>query len=268
MNLRNLYSPLLSIAEEASKAILDIYNDPERFNVQLKNDDSPLTAADQASNEIICAGLQDINGDIPIISEENKQIPFEERSAYEYCWMVDPLDGTKEFVKRNGEFTINIALIKDSRAVLGLMHIPVAGASFYASMGDGAYKVHDGETSAIKCRPFDSQAKSLGMVCSRSHPNDRTLHYVEKYIDPILVPRGSALKFTAIAQGEADIYPRLGPTMEWDTAAAQIILESAGGQVLDFETRLPLRYNKENLLNPNFIAFGLGSLIDEKYVNS
>ena len=263
MDLRNLYSPLLSIAELASKAIIDIYDDPERFNVQIKDDASPLTAADQASNDIICAGLQDIDQSIPIISEENRQIPFEERSAYNYCWMVDPLDGTKEFVKRNGEFTINIALIENGRVVLGLMHIPVTGESYFASKGDAAHKAHKGEREVINCRKFDNQASGLGMVCSRSHPSEATRNYVEKYQDPILVPRGSALKFSVIAQGDADIYPRLGPTMEWDTAAAQIILECAGGQVLDFESRKPLRYNKENLLNPNFIAFGKGSLIDE-----
>jgi len=264
LDLLKLYSPLLTIAKQASQSILSIYDDPDRFNVQIKKDDSPLTAADQASNDIICAGLQNIDAGIPIISEENKQIPFEERSTYNYCWMVDPLDGTKEFVKRNGEFTINIALIEDGAVVLGLMHIPVTAETYFASKGDQAHKERDGKREIIKCRTFDNQAKGLGMVCSRSHLSTATNDYVDKYHDPVLVPRGSALKFTVIAQGDADIYPRLGPTMEWDTAAAQIILESAGGQVLDFESRKPLRYNKENLLNPNFIAFGQGSLIDAR----
>lgn len=252
----------MSIAEKASNAILDIYKDPDAFEVQSKKDDSPLTAADQASNDIICTGLHNLDAGIPIISEENRQIPFEERSNYSHCWMVDPLDGTKEFVKRNGEFTVNIALIENNRVVLGLMYIPVTGEAYYASRGEPAYKVIGGQSITIKCRTFDKNKKGLGMVCSRSHLSEATRDYVEKYNEPILVPRGSSLKFTVIAQGDADIYPRLGPTMEWDTAAAQIILECAGGQVLDFETNAPLQYNKEDLLNPNFIAFGAGTLMD------
>ena len=260
LNFQEFYHPLIDIVQKASKAILKVYEDPTRFAVNYKEDNSPLTAADQASNLIICENLENLYPEIPIISEENRNVDYSERSGYDYCWMVDPLDGTKEFVKRNGEFTINIALIHQGESVLGIMHIPVTGVSFLASKGDTAYIWKDDHLSGIRCRSYDHTSIGLGLVCSRSHLNDATRSYVDQYEQPVMVPKGSALKFTVIAMGEADIYPRLGPTMEWDTAAAQIILESAGGKVLDFETRMPLRYNKPNLLNPNFIACGDGEI--------
>ncbi len=260
MDLRKFYPPLLELVKKASAAILDIYDDPTRFEVDFKSDDSPLTAADRASNDIICKGLQATFPEIPIISEENKQLPFEDRSKYDLCWLVDPLDGTKEFVKRNGEFTINIALVKQGKPILGVMHIPVLSDSFIASENNGSYKVSQGRWTQLSCRSFDASRTGLGIVCSRSHLSPATHDYLSKYPEHTLVPKGSALKFAVIAQGQADLYPRLGPTMEWDTAAAQVILEEAGGQVLDFERQTPLQYNKPDLLNPNFIACGNGTL--------
>ena len=250
---------MLETVHKASQAILSIYENRDRFAIDFKQDDSPLTDADRASNDIICEQLAVLSS-FPIISEESRQRPYSDRSTFEYCWMVDPLDGTKEFIKRNGEFTINIALIKGGEAILGMMHVPVTGSSYFAAKGDGAYRMQHGLKSQIHCRPFHPDAAQLGVVCSRSHLSEATQSYVDNYDDPELVPKGSALKFTVIAEGKADLYPRLGPTMEWDTAAAQVILEQAGGQVLDFVTRAPLQYNKEVLVNPHFVACGKGTL--------
>ncbi|MBX2814922.1 MAG: 3'(2'),5'-bisphosphate nucleotidase CysQ [Saprospiraceae bacterium] len=259
MLLEKYEALLVDAVIEAGQAIMEIYADPSRFNVELKGDESPLTAADQAANDIICKALA--STDIPIISEENKQAAFEERRGYKSCWLVDPLDGTKEFIKRNGEFTVNIALVEQGQSILGIIYVPVTGATYLAARGEGSYLMAKGKKESIRSRTFDPRDKGLAVVCSRSHLNSKTEDYLSQYADYDLMPRGSSLKFTELAQGMADFYPRIGPTMEWDTAAAQIILEEAGGAVLDFESREPLRYNKENLLNPNFIALGTGSVL-------
>ncbi len=244
------------IAGEAGAEILKIYETQTDIGIEYKKDDSPLTKADSAANQKICEELDLLNPKFPIISEENKQIPYAERSQYEYYWLVDPLDGTKEFIKRNGEFTVNIALIKDQRPLAGVVYVPVRGELFWAIKGAGAYHKRNGVEQKISCMPFSGQESGLGIVCSRSHLNEATQTFVEQFESPKLLARGSSLKFTIIARGEAHIYPRLAPTMEWDTAAAQIILEEAGGKVLDAHSRQPLRYNKEDLLNPHFIAYG------------
>ncbi len=260
MKLLELVDPLRKILDDASEAILKIYQDPSLFEVDHKDDKSPLTAADMASNEIICEGLKILEPSIPIVSEENRAIPYHERQMYEYFWCVDPLDGTKEFIQRNGEFTINVALVKQQRAVLGLILVPVSGECFVGIDGGGARMYFNGKYDEIHCRQFDEQAEGLGLVCSRSHLNEQTQNNIGRFRDPVLHPRGSALKFTVLATGQADVYPRLGPTMEWDTAAAQIILEEAGGSLVQWDSREPLVYNKESLLNPNFLAFGQGEL--------
>ncbi len=232
-------------AEKASDRILEIYNSDE-FDVELKGDNSPLTRADKASHEIISQILASTN--LPILSEEGKDIPFEERSQWDYFWMVDPIDGTKEFIKRNGEFTVNIALIHQNQPILGVVMVPVNRDIFHAIEGQGAYK--NGEP--IRVNEFDSNADGVRVVASRSHMSDDTKAFIESFKEPKIVSKGSSLKLLMVAEGEADIYPRFAPTMEWDTAAAQIIVEEAGGEVLIKESGNSVSYNKENLLNPYF----------------
>ncbi len=257
MQLTELIPSLRKIAKTASNAILDVYRQEERFqNVQRKDDNSPLTAADLASNSIICEGLRALPVCYPIISEENKEVPYAERSAWKRCWLVDPLDGTKEFLKRNGEFTINIALVENGRPILGLIQLPVSGECWWAVKGEGAYKLNGKTQQLVAAARFCRHDPGLNIVCSRSHFTGATQEFIKQFNAPNLVSRGSALKFLLIANGDAHVYPRIAPTMEWDTAAAQIIVEEAGGRLVRFEDGKPLVYNKENLLNPSFIAWG------------
>ncbi len=259
----NLAKEVAKIAKKAGDAIMKIYDNSDDFQVQQKADESPLTIADQAANEVICRGLENLKVKFPIISEENKSIDFQERKKYSHYWLVDPLDGTKEFIKRNGEFTVNIALIKNQRPVLGVVYAPVLDEMYFAVKNEGAFLEKENVTSLnsrqatqLHASVFSKKDKDLGVVCSRSHLNEATQNFVDKLDQPELVATGSSLKFLILAKGEAHLYPRLAPTMEWDTAAAQIILEEAGGKVLHAETNEPLLYNKENLLNPHFIASG------------
>lgn len=257
MDLKNLIKEVCNISIEAGIAILDVYEKSSNLGVEYKSDNSPLTKADGASNQKICEGLEKLDPKFPIISEENKLIDYSERSQYEYYWLVDPLDGTKEFIKRNGEFTVNVALIKGNIPYAGVVYVPVTQELFWAIKDQGAfYKKGNNEVQKLSCPPFLESDSELGIVCSRSHLNEATSSFIEKYDKPNLVSKGSSLKFTTIAKGDAHIYPRLAPTMEWDTAAAQIVLEESGGSVIHAETKEPLQYNKENLLNPHFIAFG------------
>lgn len=253
--LKELISEVTSIAKAAGHKILEVYNDIENFQVEQKDDNSPLTRADREANKIICDGLEKLDSQIPIISEENKVIDFETRSNYSYCWMVDPLDGTKEFIKRNGEFTVNIALIKDGKSIAGVVYTPVTDDMYYAIEKDGAFHIKDNKKKQLQTSFYHSDEKAISIVCSRSHLNEETQSFIDKYDEPLKVAKGSSLKFLIIASGDAQVYPRLAPTMEWDTAAAQIILEEAGGKVVVAETGEPVRYNKENLLNPHFIAY-------------
>ncbi|MBX2872468.1 MAG: 3'(2'),5'-bisphosphate nucleotidase CysQ [Saprospiraceae bacterium] len=244
------------IARAAGAVILDVYNQPGAFQVNLKSDDSPLTIADKKANGVICDGLEKLASHIPIISEENKEIPFEERKHFTQHWLVDPLDGTKEFIKRNGEFTVNIALIENQRVILGVVYAPVLDELYWAEKDQGAFLEKDGQVKQLQAPKFEWTDPKLKVVCSRSHLNDDTRAFIEKLNQAETVATGSSLKFLIMAKGEAHVYPRLGPTMEWDTGAAQIILEEAGGMVVQHETNQPMNYNKENLLNPFFIAFG------------
>lgn len=256
MNLNSLIPGLLDINERAAAAIMGVYAHFNAGDEILKSDDSPLTVADQKSHEIIIDGLRKLTPDIPVISEEHKNQPYSERKDYDYVWCVDPLDGTKEFIKKNGEFTINIALIKEHVPVLGVMGVPAQGFACYACKGSGAYKVQDGKEERLHADKFTLKQSGLRLVASRSHLNEATQDFANQFDGVEFVSRGSALKFLIIAEKDADIYPRLAPTMEWDTAAAHIILEEAGGLVIRHDNRQPLRYNKQNLLNPHFIAFG------------
>ena len=261
MNLNQLVYQVLDIARLASAEILKIYHSPD-FGIQIKGDESPVTAADLASNRVITEGLSRLEFQCPILSEETLEIPYEERRYFDYFWVIDPLDGTKEFIKRNGEFTINIALMHHNKPVLGVVYVPVIATeeategTYFAVKNGGAFKIENGIEKRIECSTFKLTDKGLKIPISRSHRNLETDNLFSEYAEPVLVPCGSSLKFLKMAEGTFDIYPRIGTTMEWDTAAPQIILEEAGGQILEWITRKPLIYNKEDLRNPNFIAHG------------
>ncbi|WIA28648.1 hypothetical protein OEZ86_011184 [Tetradesmus obliquus] len=268
---------IVNISEQAGKAIMQIYNSADH-GVELKGDESPLTKADTESNRIICEGLQRVSPHVPIISEENKTLPYSIRKGYQYCWVVDPLDGTKEFIKRNGEFTVMIGLVQGSAAVLGVVHVPVSGKTYYAVAGKGAYvRDADGTTKQIHAKEFSMTDPGLVLVGSTSHanPSNNTAmrDFVELFESPTFNSYGSSLKLLMVAEGDAHVYPRLAPTMEWDTAAADIIVKEAGGVVLQagkitgkgelledwkdvLVKELPMDYNKEDLLNPCFVVFG------------
>jgi 3'(2'), 5'-bisphosphate nucleotidase len=278
----HLLTALLA-SREAGLAILDVYK--QEFDVSYKEDRSPLTLADQRSHDIIVDHLTDLSKkSLPILSEEGKDIPFEQRRAWEYFWLIDPLDGTKEFIKRNGEFTVNIALIYQHRPVLGVIYAPVNNIFYFASEGLGAFrlkndkvfKLLEGKASEIERdsvlkeilkqsdrlpyydTPLETYDTKIVIVGSRSHPSKdfeafvKTMRNQHEKVD--VISSGSSLKLCLVAEGRADIYPRLGPTMEWDTAAGQAIVEQANGSVLNYETGEPLQYNKKNLLNSWFIV--------------
>ena len=254
-NLTDYLEPLADLARRAGDAIMEVHNRDD-FEVLLKADNSPLTDADRAANNIIVAGLQELEPDIPIISEENKTVDYATRKNWNRCWMVDPLDGTKEFIKRNGEFTVNIALIEDGASIMGVVYVPATNQLYFGARGYGAYEISGEENHPLTAAEFTATDAGLKIVGSRSHLNDATKNFMLAFNQPTVVSKGSSLKFLILAEAEAHIYPRLAPTMEWDTAAAQIILEEAGGAVIDRETQAPLRYNKENLLNAHFVAYG------------
>ncbi len=255
MKLLELIPNLLEISQQAGYAIMKIYGTDD-FGVESKSDESPLTKADKAANKIICEGLEKLPLLYPIISEENKQLGFEIRKNWRRCWLVDPLDGTKEFIKRNGDFTVNIALVENGKVVLGVVGVPAHNEIYWAVKGAGAFLKAKGKVTKLDAASFTDSDTGLKVVASRSHLNEETKAFISKFDRPELVSRGSALKFLLLAKGEAHIYPRIAPTMEWDTAAAQIVLEEAGGKVYVHETGLPLNYNRENLLNPSFVATG------------
>ena len=255
MNRTELALEVVKIAQLAGAAIMQIYTKDD-LGIELKDDESPLTLADKASNDIICEGLEKLSIQYPIVSEENKEVAYDERKGYEYHWLVDPLDGTKEFIKRNGEFTVNIALIHKGKPVMGIVNVPCLKETYWAVEGEGAFIEDAGGRNTLQAPSFQLTDPNLKVVCSRSHLNTDTQAFVDKLNEPELVPKGSSLKFLIIAKAEAHLYPRLGPTMEWDTAAAHAILAEAGGMVINVENQQPLLYNKENLRNPYFIAYG------------
>jgi len=248
-----LLEPVAGLARLAGGKILAVYNSD--FAVEEKDDKSPLTAADMASHHAIVAGLQALTPALPVLSEESASLPFSERAGWSRYWLVDPLDGTREFVKRNGEFTVNIALIDRGVPVLGVVHVPVMGETYLACRGRGAFRQEPGgEPRPIHVRRLG--AGPVRVVGSRSHRGESLNSYLEKLGAHELVGMGSSLKLCLVAEGAADVYPRLGPTSEWDTAAAQAVVEQAGGHVTDTQLR-PLRYNtKDSLLNPFFLVFG------------
>jgi 3'(2'), 5'-bisphosphate nucleotidase len=247
-----LLGPLLDIARAAGERIMDIYGTD--FSVATKSDKSPVTDADLAAHHVILAGLQRITPDIPVLSEESSSIPFGERRHWDSYWLVDPLDGTKEFISRNGDFTVNIALIQRGAPVVGVVYIPVEQTSYYGSVGVGAFRrdAHDRE-QAIHVQSATSQP--VRVVASRSHRGELLDAYLAKLGSHEIVSRGSSLKFCLVAEGSADVYPRLGPTSEWDTGAGHAVLLAAGGHVINVDGSA-LGYNQnETLLNPYFIAY-------------
>jgi 3'(2'), 5'-bisphosphate nucleotidase len=259
-NYSILTAQLKVIAKKAGEAILEVYYSTKDIEISQKSDDSPLTLADRKSNTLICEGLENLPMHFPIVSEENKELPFDERKDFNLYWLVDPLDGTKEFIKRNGDFTINIALIHDGSPVLGVVYAPCTGEMYWAVKGEGAFRQIGEEAHKLQASNFNISSTGLKVVASRSHMNDATLNFINKLNSPELVSKGSSLKFLMLANGEAQLYPRMSPTMEWDTAAAQIILEEAGGKILEADSLRPLHYNKLSLVNPNFIAMASGDI--------
>jgi len=248
---------IVTLAKKAGEAIMDIYQ--KDFEVEFKADQSPLTEADKAAHEIIEEGLKKLDQKnettIPLMSEEGKNIPYQDRKDWDYFWMVDPVDGTKEFIKKNGEFTVNIALISQGVPVLGVVYAPALGQMYWAKQGEGAFK--DGQRLPLKQA---EQRENYKIVASRSHMSDET----QQFIDGIetdkakeLVSIGSSLKICLIAEGDADVYPRIAPTMEWDTAAAHAIVLESGMNMRRYEAGVvsnQLEYNKQNLLNPFFVV--------------
>ena len=263
--MKSIYTLAVRAAVEAGKAILDVY-ESEDFEVEHKSDKSPLTLADRRAHEIIAAALG--KSDIPVLSEEGKEIPYMNRSWWSQFWLVDPLDGTKEFINRNGEFTVNIALLTEGKATFGVVYAPFLNTLYVGLEGKGAYRCTNEKNFA---QPFDylvqfsdplpaagADKKYFRVVASRSHYNQETSDFVEKLDkggkELSLVNSGSSLKLCMVAAGDAEIYPRLGPTMEWDTAAAHAVVKAAGKNVYRVDNGEELEYNKENLLNPFFVV--------------
>lgn len=243
---------IIAIAQKAGDAIMEIY--VKDFGIEYKEDKSPLTEADKKANEIIVDGLNALTIIFPILSEEGRDIPFDERKDWEYFWMVDPLDGTKEFIKKNDEFTVNIALIYQNTPVLGVVYAPALNEMYWAKQGAGAFKNHVRLPLAVN----DIPEKILTVVASKSHLSEETEMFIEALKITteklVFVSKGSSLKLCMVAEGSADIYPRLAPTMEWDTAAADAIVRETGKITYEHQKNSLLVYNKENLLNPWFVV--------------
>jgi len=252
-NPSELLNDVIDLATDAGERILKIYQTD--FDVTHKEDDSPLTAADMAAHNAIIAGLSILTPELPVLSEESATIPFEERKKWHTYWLVDPLDGTREFIKRNGEFTVNIALIDNHESILGVIYTPVSGLTYYAARDHGAYKrIKDGEASRIHTRKKVPGRTTV--AGSRSHRGDSLNAFLARIGEHDIISMGSSLKICLVAEGAADVYPRLGLTSEWDTAAAHCVVEQAGGSLTDLEMKR-LRYNtKDSLLNPFFFVFG------------
>ena len=251
--LQSLLPRVQAIARAAGGEINRIY--ATAFGVETKADNSPLTAADRAAHEVIAAALAQLTPGVPLWSEESGTIPWETRRHWTSFWLVDPLDGTREFIKRNGEFTVNIALVDDHRAVLGVVHAPVPGRDYCGYAGGPALRTDPGQAPR-EIRVRQPASPPVRVAGSRSHRGASLDSFLRHLGAHEFVSMGSSLKFCLVAEGAADVYPRLGPTSEWDTAAAQAVVEAAGGSVVDLDGR-PLRYNtRPEVLNPYFLASG------------
>ncbi len=250
------YADIIQAAQTAGDAIMAVYQ--KDFEVYQKNDDSPLTEADLAAHRVIVDALQRLTPDLPILSEESENAPWEERKTWDRYWLVDPLDGTKEFVKKNGEFTVNIALIEQGEPIWGVVDAPALDCTYHGGTAtEGAWKTVAGKDTPISVSKAPEGASGWRIVGSRSHQSETFKAFLNDFDAPEIKSMGSSLKICLIAEGEADLYPRLGPTSEWDTGAAHAVLLGAGGQLNVAETGEPLRYNQEDsVLNPFFIARG------------
>jgi len=259
MSFESLREPVCDIARQAGAAIMEVYGRSD-FGVVSKDDSSPLTEADLAAHRIIADSLEQLTPDLPVLSEEAADIEWGIRSKWQRYWLVDPLDGTKEFIKRNGEFTVNIALIDEGVPVLGVVFAPVLAWLYSGVLGVGAFKKSADGNEKIQTKTVAADRSELKVVASRTHRGEALDAWLEtvgaQFSHVETVSMGSSLKICLVAEGKADVYPRLSLTSEWDTAAAQAVLEAAGGKLLDLN-REPYRYNrKENLLNPHFFAVG------------
>ena len=258
MHIPYLLGLAQNAALQAGRAILDVYNSGN-FGVETKSDQSPLTLADKAAHEIITSHLEETG--LPILSEEGSTIKYEDRKSWDYFWLIDPLDGTKEFIKRNGEFTVNIALMRSNVPVAGVIYAPCLNILYYGSKETGVYKIENGIQIQLpfipKRRAIEElqEKEEITIVASKSHMNEETRAFNNQFRNANLTSMGSSLKLMLLAEGVADIYPRLAPTMEWDTAAGHAILRSLNRGVYQTDLQTELLYNKEELLNPSFIAF-------------
>jgi 3'(2'), 5'-bisphosphate nucleotidase len=250
-DIETLLSTAITAAERACGEIVEVYRS-EDFQAEIKGDNSPLTVADRRAHHVIASILHSTG--LPVLSEEGKTIPYNERKEWEYFWMVDPLDGTKEFLKRNGEFTVNIALIHRNKPVIGVVAIPVNGDVYYAASGEAYLKRNNVLKKLDHRGPIDQTKPGLRVVASRSHMDEDTQLFINSLQNPSLVSSGSSLKFMLLAEGTADVYPRYAPTMEWDTAASHAIVNAVGLKVTRQGSFEELIYNKENLLNPGFLV--------------
>ena len=250
---QNLIDNLIEISRLAGKEILDVYE--KSFQITLKDDLSPLTDADRRSNDIIVSKLASLYPETPILSEEGKSIEYSDRKEWTTFWLIDPLDGTKEFIKRNGEFTVNIALIRNGIPIAGIVYAPTKDTFWYGVDGFGSFKIIEGDAPE-KILVEEDINKSIKIVSSRSHPSPKLQEYLDRFPNHEIVNMGSSLKICLVADGSAHIYPRLGPTMEWDSGAGHAVLKFAGGYLTDVSTGKDMTYNKENLRNPDFICYG------------
>ena len=252
-DLKELLDPVIQIAYQAGKVIMEVYD--AGFSVEHKSDHTPVTEADMAANKVIVSSLKELTPHLPILTEEAKPTPYSQRKKWERYWLIDPLDGTREFIKRNGEFTVNIALIDGDESVMGVVYAPVIGVLYYAAKGQGAFK----QASINEPKEIHVREKCSGktvVACGRSHPTDEIKAFLENLGEHEIIRVGSALKSCLVAEGKADLYARLGPTSEWDTAAAQCVVEEAGGAITNTAMQR-LRYNsKDDLLNPHFFVAG------------
>jgi len=251
--MMTLLATTRQLALTAGEAIMEVYG--QDFAVNYKGDDSPVTEADLRANDVIRCGLLELAGGLPVLTEEDRLPPWSVRKHWGRYWLVDPLDGTREFINRSDEFTVNVALIEDHQPILGVVYAPALDLLYGAVRGQGVWRWHKGEQRAIGCQPREP-GQPIRVAISRSHMSERDQALLDRLGDCEVIRCGSALKSCLIAEGNADLYPRLGPTSEWDTAASQCVLETAGGFVTDMEMQR-LRYNcRETVLNPSFFAFG------------
>jgi len=246
-----LINSVINIAKKAGSEIMKIYNTD--FNIHIKDDSSPLTEADIAANNIIMKGLKKISSNISILSEEGITIPYDERSNWDSYWLIDPIDGTKEFIKKNNEFTVNIAYLCNNTPIFGVVYAPALYKLYWGSIEKGSFLSING-SSFKSINVASNIIYPVQIATSRSHPSSKLDSFLSQFTDYNLCPMGSSLKICSVAEGIVHFYPRLGPTMEWDTAAAHAIIKSAGGDLIELDKSRTLRYNKISLKNPNFIA--------------